>query len=378
MKAAILLLNVGGGHQEAANNLKAALTKTHPDVELRIIDGLIYTPRWFQILFAWWWLKMQYTAPRIWGWMYESPLFATRFWGWWMYHVPWWGIRRELREYRPDVVFITHFVCNPVAARVRRESKLDVRINYICTEFIWLDLYFRWFETDRYYFSTEQQREQAIASGIPAERIAITGIPIKPAFSEELSRADARTKLDIPQDATVLFFFAGTFGGTNIDRIVDSMKGKKVYPVVVCGRSAEAKERIEKLIAKAGIEGKVYGFVDFMDVIMRAADLMVGKGGALMCAECLATGCPVLLYGSPPGHELGNAQWLETIGAGIVTDTIDDVLRAIDDLLTHPDKLRRMHEASKAAGQPRAAEQVVELAIKDRLATRAPAPQLPA
>ncbi|MBI1944454.1 MAG: hypothetical protein HYS27_02090 [Deltaproteobacteria bacterium] len=378
MKAAILLLNVGGGHQEAANNLKAALERTHPDIELRIIDGLIYTPRWFQVLFAWWWLKMQYTAPRIWGWMYESPLFATRFWSWWMYHIPWWGMRRELRAYRPDVVFITHFVCNPVAARVRRESKLDMRINYICTEFIWLDLYFRWPETDRYFFSTEKQREQAIASGIAAERIAITGIPIKPAFAVELSRQDARTKLDIPQDATVLFFFAGTFGGTNIDRIVDSMKGKNVYPVVVCGKSTEAKERIEKLIAKAGIAGKVYGFVDFMDVIMRAADLMVGKGGALMCAECLATGCPVLLYGSPPGHELGNAQWLETIGAGIVTNTIDDVLRAIDDLLGHPEKLRRMHEVSKAAGLPKAADNVVDLAIKDRLATRAAPPQLPA
>ena len=376
MKAAILLLNVGGGHMEAANNLKAVLKKAHPDVELRVIDGLAYTPRWFSRLFAWWWMTMQYTAPRIWGWMYESPLFATRLWGIWMYQIPWWGIRRELRAFGPDVVFTTHFVCNPVAARVRRESKLDMRINYICTEFIWLDLYFRWPETDRTFVSSEAQRALVIKGGIPAEHVSVTGIPIKEAFSKELTRQAAREQLGIPQEATVLFFFAGTFGGTNFDRIVNAMKGKGVYPVVVCGKNTEAKERIERLIAKAGIAGTVYGFVDFMDVIMRAADLMVGKGGALMCAECLATGCPVLLYGSPPGHELGNARYLESIGAGIVTDTMDDVLRAIDDLLSNPDKLRRMHAASKAAGRANAATDVVEIALADRLASTAAAPRL--
>ena len=55
---------------------------------------------------------------------------------------------------------------------------------------------------------------------------------------------------------------------------------------------------------------------------------------------------------------------------------MDDVLRAIDDLLSHPDKLRQMHAASKAAGRPNAATDVVEMALQERLTSRAAAPRL--
>jgi processive 1,2-diacylglycerol beta-glucosyltransferase len=367
VKAAILILHIGGGHMEAAKNIKAELEEQ--GVEVRIIDGLELTFRWFARFFKWWWFAMQHTAPGIWGWMYESKLFSSSFFSVWMYHIPWWGMRRELREFKPDMVFNCHFVGNAVSLRVKKEAKgaLDkMKINYICTELIWVPNYFVWPEVDRFFLSNDAQIEEGIKVGIPREIMKTTGIPIKKAFAKELSREAAREQLEIPQDKKVLFFFAGTFGGVALDKLVDGIKDKDVYPVVVCGRNEAVKARLEELLEQNKMDGKIYGFVDFMDVIMRGADLMVGKGGALMCAESIATGCPVLLYGSPPGHELENAKHIEAFGGGIVTETVEDVLRSIDELLSDPDRLVKMHEALVERGHPTAARDIVQIALADK------------
>ena len=363
MKAAILLLHVGGGHMEAANNVKHQLESR--GVETEIVDGLEYTPQWFARFFKWWWLTMQNKTPKLWGWFYESKFFSSSIFSVWMYHVPWWGMRRIVREMKPDMVFTTHFVGNAVALRVRKKSKIPLKLNYIVTEYVWHPAYFWWPDADRYHISSDVIKGELDKRGFDPSKITMSGIPIKAAFEDAPEKADARKELDIPLDATVLFFFAGTFGGTSIESLVNSLEGKDVYPVVVCGRNEEAKTSIEALFEEKKIEGKVYGFVDFMHLIMRSSDLMVGKGGALMCAECLATGTPVLLYGSPPGHELGNAEHLEALGAGIVTETIDDVLRCINELLEDPERLAKMREAALAAGAPDAATRVVEAAMAD-------------
>ena len=183
----------------------------------------------------------------------------------------------------------------------------------------------------------------------------MTGIPIKPVFSARMGKAAAREQLKIKTEKKVLFFFAGTFGGTSLDRILREMKDREVFPVVVCGRNEATKARVEKLFEKEGIEGIVYGFVDFMQTIMSACDFMVGKGGALSVSECLALGVPIILYGSPPGNETGNAEFMQRIGGGVIADSIDDVLRNVDELLGAPEKLEQMGAAASAHGFPTAA-----------------------
>jgi processive 1,2-diacylglycerol beta-glucosyltransferase len=357
---------------EAAKNIQKAVEAEDPDAEVRIIDGLAESPAIWAWAMNYWWVTTQNKAGWLWDWMYNSKLFQTKLWGFFMYWLPWWGLRRALRKYKPDVVFCTHFVCVPVASGVRKGSKeIDFRLNYVVTEFIWHDSYFWWPEADQYFIAADIGRQKLLAQGYPEEKINFTGIPIKEAFATEISKEAAREKLGFPQDKKVLFFFAGTFGGTNVAKVIHEIKEMDIYPVVVCGKNESAKKNIEKLLSKEQLDGTVYGFVDFMNEIMSACDFMIGKGGGLSCAECLALGVPILLYGSPPGHELGNAEHLEALGAGVVTPTIDDVLKNIHDLLDNPDKLATMREKSKAAGHPNSSREVARAAIADRKASLA-------
>lgn len=349
---------------EAARNIERAFKAAHPDAEVRILDGIALAPRFVAPLAAFIWDLVQNKLQFIWGWMYTSRFFSSQFFDWWLYSFPWGGLRRALTAWDPDIVVNTHFVCTPLALRLRQKHRLKMRVNFVLTEFVAHAKYDCWDGTDEYFCAANGVKQGLLARGVPPERVHLTGIPIKPAFEQHIDKAAARAQLDVPADATVLFFFAGTFGGTSLADVLRGIAGKDVYPVVVCGKNEAARQSTEQLLADLKMPGKVYGFVDFMNVIMSACDFMVGKGGALSCSECLALGVPIILYGSPPGNELGNAKYLEGIGAGQVADSITDVIAAIEDWLAHPEKVAAMRAIGLAHGHPSAGSDVARIATE--------------
>jgi processive 1,2-diacylglycerol beta-glucosyltransferase len=373
VKVAICLIHIGGGHMEAAKNIQNAVKEQHPDADVRILDGIALAPGFVEPLSRWAWNLVQNKLQFIWGWMYTSSFFSSAFFDYWMYSFPWGGLRRALRAFQPDVVVATHFVCAPLTIRLRRKKQIPSRVEFVVTEFVAHPKYDFWAGVDDYFCASDVVERGLLAKGAAPERVHKTGIPIKKAFSTTLTREAARAQLELPQDARVLFFFAGTFGGTSLEQVFKGLAGSDVYPVVVCGKNEEAKARTEALLASLGMKGKVYGFVDFMNVIMCACDFMIGKGGALSCSECLALGVPIVLYGSPPGNELGNARHMDAIGAGKIADTVDDVVATVNDWLAHPEKVQAMRARGLQHGHPNAAADVARV-VAARALEAAPAP----
>ena len=205
MKVAIMLLHVGGGHIEASRNIERAILQKNPDAEVRIIDALACAPDWFEWALKKWWFTVQNDAQWMWGWMYQSKFFAGPFFAWWFYHFPWWGIRAALRDYDPDLVVTTHFVCGPIALELRKKEKLHYKVGFLLHEYIWHDVYFYWPGVDRYFLSTDEQKRELSARGVKDDMLVQAGIPIKEVFKENLTREEARRKLDIPVDKKVVF-----------------------------------------------------------------------------------------------------------------------------------------------------------------------------
>lgn len=376
MKVAIVYFNFGGGHKEASVNVANALREQAPDVEVELFDGLSLSPGPIGRFWTWVWNYVQSDNQAAWNIMYNWSFFSTKFWGYWMNWWMWWDLRKALADFRPDHVLTAHFIGPPMAEKLRRKEGLDYTISHFLTEFVWHSG-FDWHPfLDRYFICSEEVKQRILDNGFPEERVCMTGIPIKPVFSERMDKATAREKLDITTDKKVLFFFAGTFGGTKLERVLRETKTREVFPVVVCGKNEATQARVEKLFEEEGIDGIVYGFVDFMHTIMCACDLMVGKGGALSVSECLALGVPIVLYGSPPGNETGNAEFMQRIGGGVIADDIDAVLKNIDELLESPDRLRAMSESAAAHGFPHAARDAAAAVIAmDREARGEPVPE---
>lgn len=363
MKVAIVFHNFGGGHKEAALNVKAALERIAPAADVRLFDGLALAPRALGGLFGAFWERVQSKSQWMWAFMYSFPLFASRFSRYWAEWWIWWDLRAALTDFAPDHVLSTHHFCPLLAERLRRQKRLDYTITHCHTEFVWHQG-FDWHPfLTRYLVPTDELQRRVAELGFPAENIRKTGIPIKAAFEHRVQKSEARATLGIETEKRVVFLFAGTLGGVELAPILRGLKSRDVFPVVVCGRSVEARARVDRLFTAESIEGKVYGFVDFMPTILSACDFMIGKGGALSVSECLALSVPTILHGSPPGNETGNAEFMQEVGAGIIADSVADVLTTVDELLAEPARLVAMADAATAHRMPQAALAAAEVIL---------------
>jgi UDP-N-acetylglucosamine--N-acetylmuramyl-(pentapeptide) pyrophosphoryl-undecaprenol N-acetylglucosamine transferase len=98
-------------------------------------------------------------------------------------------------------------------------------------------------------------------------------------------------------------------------------------------------------------------YIDRMDLAYAAADLIIGRSGAMTCAELAAVGLPAVFVPLPHGNgeQRLNAEPLAAAGAGIIVDDADltaDWVRAqVPALMSDPEQLARMGHAAAKLGR---------------------------
>jgi processive 1,2-diacylglycerol beta-glucosyltransferase len=107
------------------------------------------------------------------------------------------------------------------------------------------------------------------------------------------------------------------------------------------------------------------GFVDYLDDLVAASDLVITKAGGLMVSEIMARQTPMLLIDPIPGQEEWNADYVVSVGAGVQLRLLDMVPVAVDHLLHCPSRLAELRAGAARAGQPRAALKVAEAVLAD-------------
>jgi UDP-N-acetylglucosamine--N-acetylmuramyl-(pentapeptide) pyrophosphoryl-undecaprenol N-acetylglucosamine transferase len=117
--------------------------------------------------------------------------------------------------------------------------------------------------------------------------------------------------------------------------------------------------------AALGIQARVEAFLGDMGPVYAATDVVVGRAGAMTCAELTAVGLPAILVPYPfaaDDHQRHNAEVLVRAGAATMIldrdldgERLATALRAI---LGDAQRHAAMAAASRALGRPQAAEQV--------------------
>ena len=116
-----------------------------------------------------------------------------------------------------------------------------------------------------------------------------------------------------------------------------------VHVVVVPGRNAALKRRLDRLAVRSGGRLTVTGYVDNMSDWLRCCDLIVTKAGPGTIGEATCCGTPLLLTGHIPGQEKGNAEIVTGAGAGLWVPGVRQLVAEIG-------RLRRDRGAIEAMG----------------------------
>ena len=188
-----------------------------------------------------------------------------------------------------------------------------------------------------------------------------------------IDRAAARRKLGIGKHDFFILSFGGSGGAMMLNAsIVElmrafSLKTSGVRHIHAVGRKyfSEIKESEPSLCR--GISGcKILPYIDDMPTMMRAADLVISRSGAITVTEITAVGAPSILIPSPnvsDDHQTKNARHLGDIGASVVISESELTLRRLLDTVTalyeSPAERQRMGRAAERAYNPRAAWDIV-------------------
>lgn len=268
-----------------------------------------------------------------------------------------------IKEFKPDIVIGTGgYVCGPVvfnAARMKIPTLIHEQnafpgvTNKLLSRFV--DKVAISFKESEKYFKNKK-------------KIVFTGNPIR---SELLytDRNSAREKLGIEKDKPFVVIFGGSRGAEPINNamceLILSHKDEKDFHLLFATGEAQYDTIVKRLGNLNSKNINVVPYIYNMADVMAAADLVIGRAGAITLSELTALGVPSILIPSPyvtANHQEYNARALEKQGAGIVVlekDLNHNLLyQQIIHLLKDKGQLKKMAENSKKMGITNASEKI--------------------
>ncbi|MBX4188208.1 MAG: hypothetical protein KW793_03695 [Candidatus Doudnabacteria bacterium] len=216
-----------------------------------------------------------------------------------------------LREYQPAIVVSTQAAPSAVLAHLKSKGLYRGKVVAVFSDYH-LHPFWLFDEIDLYVCNIPEQAQQLKAMGVKEERIAVTGMPLDEKFFKSIDREEACRQLGLLTTMPVLLISSGGRARDAVRELfINFLRSPRSYQIaVVCGKNEYLKKELEKISAPDRHPVKIFGYINNMEVVMSAAQVMVGKtGGPTMC-EAVVKKLPIILTDVRPGHEQENLLYL--------------------------------------------------------------------
>jgi processive 1,2-diacylglycerol beta-glucosyltransferase len=364
MRVLILSASYGSGHNAAAQSLAGALAAAGASVT--VVDHFrdLVHPLFDRVTRAFYGALLR-RAPALWGIGYglgdrmasDSP---------WACGVTRLGARRLVKlldALAPDAVVTVHATPAVVLSALARTGRRIPPHTTVVTDFV---AHSQWIapRVDRYCVAAEEVKHEFVARGIAPDRVVVTGVPVRADFATPLDPLTARRALGFSPDLPVVLAMAGAQG--SFGRLTDVAHALTrltvpVQALVVTGHDQRLGEEIRRLTAGRPI--RTFGFVDDVQPLMAAADLLISKAGGMTLAEAMAAELPLLTYGSLPGQERRNERFASRTGIALVARRQRELGRALERALSEPKLLDRLREQMRRVRRPEASRHIANLVL---------------
>ncbi|MBQ2676009.1 MAG: undecaprenyldiphospho-muramoylpentapeptide beta-N-acetylglucosaminyltransferase [Clostridia bacterium] len=256
-----------------------------------------------------------------------------------------------LNKLKPDVVIGTGgYVCGPV---LRKAAKMGIKTaTHEQNAFPGITTKALCKLVDEVMVAMPQAIDR-----LPKNReYTVVGNPVRPSVINT-KREEARKALGLDERPMILSF-GGSLGARRINESVASVLGwhansKKYYHYHAIGKFGMS--FVPELIKSKGVDYenldnlRITEYINDMDLCMAAADLVIGRAGAITISELQVQGKPSILIPSPnvaENHQYYNAKTLADVGASVLIEekdlTGDVLIKAVDELINHKEKLTQM------------------------------------
>ena len=358
----ILTASIGAGHTRAAEAIRAALAARAGDaVRISVVDFMARDVSVVHYLMKRIYLMMLRFVPNLYDVFFRvagsaagggtvRSAFAR---------VMVRTMGRLVRDYRPDLIVATHPFPEGAAALWRARHGGSFLLAALLTDYalhrIWLSR-----GVDAYFVATEAMAAQMAELGFDRSAVYVTGIPIAHA-ERHVDRAEAKRRAGVPAELPALLLMGGGLGLGDIERTLRAleMRAERLAILVVAGHNAALAADARRMADTSRHLIRVWDYTDEVPLLMRAADLLITKPGALTISEAFSAGLPLLLHDPIPGPEKENAIYATRRGAAVWLHPGEQIAPAVAEILAR--RLPAMRAAARASAREGAAEHAAQI-----------------
>ncbi len=224
-------------------------------------------------------------------------------------------------------------------------------------------------EIKGYFVAREAIGNALVQRGYPQEQVYCTGIPLAAAFC---NAGNSESKKAVQGRKPLVLVMGGGLGLGAIEEMVDMLEELEMplQGAILTGQNSWLQQRLTVKLSAAVKEWYVLPFMKRVDLLMKQADLLISKGGAVTLSEAAACGLPVIVYRPLPGHERENAAVAAEEGWAWQAEDKLSLQRAVWTLLNEPEKRIAMSRLALGRGNPLAASWLARI-MKESLKNNA-------
>lgn len=262
-------------------------------------------------------------------------------------------------ETKPDILITCHNTATAVANYLK-ERKLYTNPLFTVFSDWHTQTFWVYKNVDKYFVVTPESKNDLVALGFKPEQVAVPGMMLAPEYYSPPSKSEARQRLGLSPDKTVILLMGGG-RGWHIEKTLASLS-KLTVPaeIIVIGGSDEKKAELEGFIItlpKHNITFKITGFVKSIDYFA-SADLLISKPGGLTSSQAFLLKLPLIAVSPLPGQEDENIKYLTRKKAILVPG--GDIGGFVERLLKEPQRLRETAENAHKLAPVNAGQIILE------------------
>ena len=327
MHILILSCNTGAGHNSAASAIREELEQ-HGDT-CTCMDALrLESAEFSKLICTVHALTYRYT-PKLYGKGYEKEESETISWVGRLLTPAAQKLHAVLQENAFDAVICVHAFAALIVTELRRlyDDRLPaffVATDYTCSPYV------AKCDMDGFFIPHPALAEEFLNSGIPADKLIASGIPVHDAFRARQPQKVARAALELPESCKIILLASGSIGcGPLIELYTQlgNQLSENDTVVVVCGNNHRLVRQLTAIPVKT--HSRILGFTDQIGIYMDAADCFVTKAGGISTTEALAKGTPTILLNAIGGCEAYNYQFMTKNGLMLGAESADEAAKII-------------------------------------------------
>ncbi len=209
----------------------------------------------------------------------------------------------------------------------------------------------------------------------PKEKIVLAGNPVRSEVFQHLEskRPEGMAHFGLDPAKQTIFVFGGSLGARTLNEAMANganilTENPQVQLLWQCGKFYHEQYQMSQTASLPNV--KILPFIDRMDLAYAAADVVIGRAGALSISEMCLVGKPAILVPSPnvaEDHQTKNALALVEKGAArLVRDASanDELLKTAFQVLNNMELQEQLSRNIKALAKADAADTIAKVILE--------------